>query len=363
MTPVRIGLLNYADVLNFGDVLFPLLAERELQARLPKASFAFISPSGAEVAGRKAVRYDRAMLEDHDALLMCGGELVHRFDAMLSGIYERFGLGAIAQPTDLVFGWTRTPGPFKAWVGLGVPAPTPEAGAAIGAALPGLDFVAARGSRSRARLEACGAAGGSVRQCRDIGWLFPRLLRGRPAPPPPAGGKPYLAVQAFTIPDPDALARRLEAVAGRLGVAIVLVPLTTCWADEASLERLRQASGGAFAVVDYRMDVLDKLAILGGAAGYIGQSMHGFIGAAAQGRPAGIWAADGDDKFAELLGDAGLGDLRTGDAAGIERLAGQIFAAGGARFLAAAAEAEANVDALFDALAAAIASHGPRRHG
>ena len=44
-------------------------------------------------------------------------------------------------------------------------------------------------------------------------------------------------------------------------------------------------------------------------------------------------------------------------------LAGQIFAAGGVRFLAAAAEAEANVDALFDALAAAIASHGPRRHG
>ncbi|MFO1237161.1 MAG: polysaccharide pyruvyl transferase family protein [Alphaproteobacteria bacterium] len=359
---MRIGLLNYADVHNFGDVLFPLLAARELRARLPEAEIAFISPSGASVAGMAAERFDRAALADFDALLLCGGEVVHRLDAMLNGIYARFGHDAIARPTDLVFGWTAVAGPYKAWVGLGVPEPDDEARRAIGAAVRGLDFISVRGARSRERLIACGAAAERVRLDRDIGWLFPRLLQGRPPPPQAAGGQPYLAVQAIAWPDTVGLADRLAAIGRRLGVGIVLLPLTTCWGDHAFIGRLYEAGRGAFTLVDHRTDPLDKLAILGGARAYIGQSMHGFVGAAAHGRPAGLLVADADDKFRELLAGARLDRAQAGDLAALDGLAARLLGPCTASFREAADEGAAAGDALFDAVASGLKWRGGRRH-
>jgi hypothetical protein len=123
---LRIGILNYADVRNFGDVLFPLVVAGEIRARIPSAEITFVTPTGASWAGMSSLRFDRVDLESFDALLLGGGEIVHRLDDMLRRIYALFGLECIERPTDLVFAWANAAIPFKAWLALGVPNPSPE---------------------------------------------------------------------------------------------------------------------------------------------------------------------------------------------------------------------------------------------
>jgi hypothetical protein len=121
---VRIGLLTYADVDNYGDRFFPLLCRRELQRRLGHAEFVLFSPTGAPVEGTGYLPYDPAAVEGlFDALLLAGGEVVHAGDAMLRAIYRAQGQEPAGQrPTDLVYEWPRLRAGFHAWICVGVPA-------------------------------------------------------------------------------------------------------------------------------------------------------------------------------------------------------------------------------------------------
>ena len=47
---VRIAILNYADVRNFGDVLFPMVVAREIRMRIPAADLQFVTPTGSSWA-------------------------------------------------------------------------------------------------------------------------------------------------------------------------------------------------------------------------------------------------------------------------------------------------------------------------
>jgi polysaccharide pyruvyl transferase len=307
----HIGVLSYADTRNFGDVLFPLIVQSEIQSRIPNARITFITPTGSAFAGMDSIKFGEVDLEQFDALVLGGGELVHRMDAMLTGIYERFGLTAIDHPTDLVFRWTQARSPFKSWLALGVPAGTSaQASADIVEASCSLDMIGVRGTHSRARLIDYGVDHRRVRRSPDLGWLFPRLLQDQGPVAHPAGGEPYVVVQATGFPDPAAVAQDVRTFAEEQGLRVVLLPLTRCWEDWRPLTELQKASRGAFVLVDNDMDDLDKLAILGGATMYLGQSLHGFVAAASQNRPAGLVAPFAPDKFDELLGDLRLRQLR-----------------------------------------------------
>ena len=344
---LRIAILNYADVRNFGDVLFPMVVAREICARIPAAEVTFLTPTGTSWAGMQSQRYDRVNLESFHALILGGGEIVHRDDEMLKAIYALFGLDCIDRPTDLVFGWTTATVPFKAWLALGVPEPTAEVRDDISRGTQMLDFIGARGSRSAARLSASGAPA-RVTLTPDLGWLFPRLLAGRMPRPNPANGSPYLAVQATGFVDVTSAAAALRRVARTTGLRVVLLPLTRCWQDERPLSALQQASDGEFVLIDDSTSDLDKLAILGGATLYVGQSMHGLIGALSQCRLGGICLPDGDDKFGELLRDLNLLQFRTSGWEGVEALVQTLLWSPLGLVAQCRAAAEQQLDTLFD---------------
>lgn len=303
---LKIGILNYADVRNFGDVLFPLIIAREIRARIPSAQLEFINPTGSTWSGMSNVRLDMAPISGFDAVILGGGEVVHRYDGMLAGIYSGYGLRCIDRPTDLVFSWTEARGPFKAWFGIGVPPLTPESAAAIAKAASSLDFIGVRGTYSARRIGGCTDRHSGIVVSPDLGWLLPRLLEEDSAPPHPAGGLPYIAVQSLQFPDLDGTTNALRRISDRTGLKIVLLPLTRCWRDHLPLSQMHQRSEGEFFIVDDAMSDLDKLSILGRASMYLGQSMHGFIGAMSQGRVAGVLQPTHDNKFGELLDDADL---------------------------------------------------------
>ena len=162
---------SYAGVLWFRRVLFPLLASaRRVRARLPGENRLHLAEARASVA--RAWREPSTGRAGGFRRAAIAAAVVHRLDAMLNGIYARFGHDAIAladrsgRRLD-----RRRRGTLQ---GLGRPR---RAGAgrrsAPGVARrAGLDFISVRGARSRERLIACGAAAERVRPDRDIGWLF-----------------------------------------------------------------------------------------------------------------------------------------------------------------------------------------------
>ena len=356
--PIRLAVLNYADVRNFGDVLFPLVVARELDARIAHLSVDFVTPTGSSWAGMDSIRLDRADLAGYDAIVLGGGEIVHRADDMLVGIYSLFGLECVKHPTDLVFSWCDAPG-FKAWLSLGVPEPSGAAQRATDVATPTLDYVSARGSSSAARLTKNGGPT-PVLRTPDLGWLFPRLLLGRAPPAHPAGGASYLTLHALGFGDLDGTLAALRRVSQVTGLKIVLMPLTRCWRDVLPLSVLHQASRGEFFIVDDDMADLDKLAILGGAQMFVGQSLHGFIGTLGQGRPAGLCMYESDDKFSELLRDMDLQHFRWGDWNGLESLVLTLLQAPRVRLVEQLESAQSQLDAVFDDLADRIVAHRAR---
>lgn len=300
-TGLRIALPNFSDVRNFGDVLFPVVTAGELRRRLPVVQFDRFTPTGE--GGESSFRYDRARLDGYDAIVLAGGEVVHRCDAFLRPIYDRFALTAIERPTDLVFDWTATAAGFKAWLGVGIPRQDREGSEAIRQASHRLDLVVARGSGSTERFRR--AADQSCRTGVDIGWLFPRLRPpGSVSPAPYAVFHILPGLEPRNLPGVVTALRRLE----RAGYEIVLLPLCTCWADEIVLEKIAKTTG--FRLVDHRLPVLEKLKLLLDCSIYIGQSMHGFISAIAGGHPAGLCYPPADDRITEMLKDNGLDDLR-----------------------------------------------------
>jgi hypothetical protein len=346
---VRVAILNYADVRNFGDVLFPMVMAREIRARIPAADIHFVTPTGSSWAGLDSSRFDRAKLETFDALILGGGEIVHRSDDMLRQIYARFRLDCIERPTDLVFGWTAAPVRFKAWLAVGVPEPTEETRFDIGRRTQTVDFIGARGSRSAARLVESGAPA-RVTLTPDLGWLFPRLLAGRMPLPHPTDGAPYLAVQALGFPDVASAAAALRRIATTTGLRILLLPLTRCWQDVVPLRALHEVSNGEFNLIEDSAPDLDKLAILGGATLFVGQSMHGLIGALSQGRPAGLCLPERDDKFGELLRDLQLLQFRSSGWDGVEALVQTLLWSPLGLVAQRRAAAEEQLDTIFDNL-------------
>lgn len=356
---IRVGVLNYADVRNFGDVLFPLTVAHEIRRRIPNVDISFITPTGSAWGGMESTRLDDADLERFDALLLGGGEIVHRYDEMLSGIYSRFGLIGIDYPTDLVYSWTNLDVPYKAWLALGIPEPSAAVSADIGRASATLNLAGVRGSLSHQRLLASGINENISCLTPDIGWLFPRLLAGRCPPKHPAGGYPYIVVQALGFTDGDLIASTLRRIAGESGLRIVLLPLTRCWSDVEPLRSLHAAGAGEFILVDDAMEDLDKLAILGGATLYIGQSMHGFIGTVSQNRPAGLVTPYANDKFNELLTDLDFHQFRCPGWDGLSGLVSTLMWAPPVLFSSRRKNAELKLDALFDRVCAEILAQCP----
>ena len=354
---MRIAILNYADVANFGDVLFPFIVDHELRARLNDAEIAFFSPSSYRLGEFRSQRYDRAELANYDAILMCGGEIVHREDDILCGIYARLGIDRaehIERPTDLVFDWTDLRVPFKAWIGVGMPPPSLRVAQDVARAGSNLDLIVGRGEGTRARLLASGVPPQRVETSPDLGWLIPRVTLDHD-PQASSFRRPYCVVHALPqleFPGSlDSAVAGLKSVQDRLGIDVICLPLTTCWSDQETLSQLADRADGAFKILDHRLDVFSKAAVLKSCVFYVGQSLHGLIGALAAGRPGGLSYPDLDDKFREFLASLGRSDWRIDDWRGLSALVDRLTTAPLAEILARRARAVAEVDAMFDRLA------------
>jgi hypothetical protein len=321
---IRVGMVGTFDVENFGDLLFPLIAGRELRARLGDAAVTAFSyharsaPSWPfDVAPLERLP---AALQTLDLLLVGGGDIV-RFDDGVALSY-RPGSPGVHHPTGF---WlapillAHAAGTAVAWNAPGVPGSVPAwAHPLVRSALAVSDYVSVRDTASRDALKAV-APDADVAVVPDTAFNAGILLDARRTP---GAASPYLVVQ-----NGHEAWRALPALRSRLGTGggtFVLTPVGPATGDAGRPPRLPK--GAEFRPL---MPPLDLLALIDGSRGVMGRSLHLSIAALALGRPAFRPPAAAPRKYRLLEGLDGvehLGARRPGGAgrAGSSPAASQI---------------------------------------
>jgi len=363
---MRIAVMHYADVRNYGDVLFPRVLAYELKARLPEATFDFFAPTEDACPPLNSRRLDRADPSAYAAVLLAGGQVVHRGDEFLRQCYESYGLSPIRNPTDMVFRWLDWDVGFKAWIGVGIPPTTEEAARSIATAGRQLSHVSVRGTISAAQF-ASAADREPDQRIPDLGWLFPRLAEHEGWTLPAEllaqlGEAPYVAVQ--TLPWPAVrehsgqIIETLSRIEDQWGLRVVLLPITDYCRDHEMLAWLNREAGGRFVLLPPRLTYEQRGRILLGAEAFLGQSLHGVLTVLASGSPAGaVMPRSGDQKFVETLDDLGLGHLRCEAWSEFDGLAHRVLGQSPAAIAATAHAATTALSEYLDELAEQLKLH------
>jgi len=308
VSPVKIALFSFADIDNFGDILFAWLVRHELQKRLQGAKFDFYCPSDCSIAGEEYIGYTRERVDAaYDALILVGGEVVHFFDDRTwKPIYAKRGLTTCTvRPSDVVWDWpTNCAAAYKAWFSVGVrPFEDTVDSEKVEATLQALDHVSVRGVLSKKLLE----NGDWLRNDKritvtpDLGWGFPRLL-------PDVGHrldrKPYALFQFHNIDEQEALAIAVSLLRFReaTGLDIYLMPVIHLWNDHEIMLRICEAGGGKLILLKNDLNPTEMLELIRDAEVVLASSLHVVITALAYGHPAAVYNKWPGTKFQDLLG-------------------------------------------------------------
>lgn len=312
---IRVAVFSFADIDNYGDILFSHVVRHEIVRRRKDAIVEFITPTEQVIQGEVYRQYERRAIDgSYDALVLAGGEVVHFFDRRTwDPIYTRRGLTIPSgRASDVVWDWVDLQAKTKAWLSVGVrPFEDASDPIRVTAALDQLDFVSVRGVLSRKILEGGPyvAMDQRIRITPDLGWLFPRLLESEEARGEASRAtievpdEPYAVFQFHNItPEEGAvIAEVLRAFRQETGLHVVLVPVIHLWDDRSSMQPIVDAAGGEITMTA-RLEPFDIARIVAGASIVMSSSLHVAITALACGIPAAIFNKWPGTKFQDLLG-------------------------------------------------------------
>jgi hypothetical protein len=285
------------DVANFGDLLFPLLAEQALSERLGKVDLRLFSyrethaPQWHDVRPLGALREE---LPGCDLLLVGGGHLV-RFDPHVAPGYLPTD-DTTHNPTGLWLGPSLAAlaaGVPVAWNAVGVFGPIPPwAVKVVREVLLDVDLVAVRGEHD-ARQLLTASPSAQVRVVPDTGFAAPALLQ----PPPDGGG--YMLVQASPfLRDSIEQVRALADEARGRGLEVREVAISPGLDDEPGVLDLP----GHVQRVEPWPGPRELLELIAGAEAVVAWSLHMSMTSAAFGVPVHRPATDRGEKHALVEG-------------------------------------------------------------
>lgn len=315
MKSPNIAMLSFADINNYGDILFSHVFNAEIIQRLPSARIDFYTPSSIELEGFTYEGYKREKLDGkYDAIILAGGEVVHLFDERTwQPIYQKQNKKVASKnASDSVWDWVDCESKFKAWLSVGVrPFGDKWDEIKINKTIDTLDFVASRGILSKKILEGSNFErfNSKVTITPDLGWIFPQYLdrlekRGQLYKNHIKGDKKYLLFQVHNITDEEAefLAKELLSVKNQYDLEIVLMPVIHLWQDETYLNKINEFSGGEFQLLKNDLSVLEMLDIIVHCEIAITSSLHVAITALADGIPASVFNKWQGSKLQDLFG-------------------------------------------------------------
>jgi polysaccharide pyruvyl transferase WcaK-like protein len=353
MAAARVALFGTFDVDNYGDHLFPRVAEAELGRRLPGvivdafSPYGWLHPTGLDGGSAAAPlgpwSPERAarLAAAHHVVVVGGGELIHLNDPLLAPVYEASAdeLSRMAPSRWFV----EALGPeLEAhcpviWHAVGLPwAPSSDGARRLRAALATRPYVTVRDGASARRLAEAGVER-PVDVVPDSALLVDRILprsglqdrldRLRTAGSYPSAGNGSGPPAPLVVQGCDLLLPHLPAVVEAIArwQAARPVPL-----DVVAVETGRCRGDGPFADAlevalrprrVWRLPegaaVEDLAAAIAGAGVFLGSSLHGAITALAYGRPFVLLNLMGEAKLTGFGDVTGLGRCVVAAAGGI----------------------------------------------
>src|SRR5262245_16618400 len=184
------------DIANFGDLLFPLILQQELEKRLGSVAITLSSPQGGPFLPDPAQRVNRIIrmedpaffrqASDHAAVVLGGGDIVRFDDAVMAGLYDTSVEQAAASRFMRAFlvdlGLLARAVPVF-WNAVGVTFDfAPEVYEQVRKSVKLVQYVSVRDETSRKRLEAAGVDR-EIRLVPDSAFLLEDLLPKRDLEP------------------------------------------------------------------------------------------------------------------------------------------------------------------------------------
>lgn len=295
---LRIAVLSLADINNYGDAFFPIVAKSELIKRIPDAKIELITNTEYDNGLYKTTVYSKKYMEQFDAVILAGGELISPFDN--DAFCETYGNGYHGIPSDIAYGWLDLEKPFKAWFSVGAHPVLFDYPEEVDRALLKLNYLSVRGTISKKVLERGFIINNDViRVMPDLGWLFPKYIdayNSREECLSVCGleeKQPYIAFQAIEDLEIDChafkIAQALISFQNTTGIRVILLPVMHTknqWFENGALKKIYNAACGTLSLASENFNVLETGTVLKNAKFFLGCSLHGAITLLAYGKPA-----------------------------------------------------------------------------
>lgn len=322
---MRIGLVGTFDVDNFGDCMFPELYDKLLRDALQDVTLTLYSPRNtpATILSFDHLSALPAKLQDAtkmqgDALILVGGETLGFGHSSGTYNYPRQALSSYLRLWAAPLYSTLNRDGAERFIAhcVGAIKMGPELNQTVARALSGATHCSFRDSFSQSWVRD-GDFG--LDQATDPMFLMDHLLapedwqarakaqlRGRAEP------GAYLAAQisfGYGQNDLEGWCNAVAEMARSRGLKVILLPICHFLEDEfylsAAEDRLKTL-GIETVLIQGRINVKDTAAVLSQAAGYIGSSLHGAVGAVAFGIPLAVLGHSMDGKHEGTLKSVGV---------------------------------------------------------
>jgi polysaccharide pyruvyl transferase WcaK-like protein len=321
---MKIAHFGTFDVPNYGDLLFPLIAQRRLAETLG-ATLVSVSPVGGPPVFQDSlpsIGFDAfaANLDEFGGILIGGGNIVRTTPTVLSEY--RIGSTPVTAYPDLWLGATAL-STYRhvpvCWNAPGVPEAFGNMFAGqLQSCLDRAAYISVRDEKSREQLQAMGGSA-RIEVVPDTAWevdalwtreqlaeAFARAFqsRGRQAP---------TTTLAFHLNDrylfqmsTSEVAQLLDEACTRQSATAILLAMGRCHGDHELALRVGKKMKTAPLIVDQPASLCEIAACIAHSIAYVGSSMHGFITASAFGVPAVSVATRAMTKFVGLMRSTGL---------------------------------------------------------
>lgn len=332
------------DVANYGDLLFPLVLEKRIEAAFgpqshePGSSTARAAwgirhvspfggsppiPGGVECIGVPGLEgLPKNESDKHTGVILGGGHLIHASPTNVSTYRSSPDFALNAYPS-LWLGAAHhalSTGAPLIWNAPGIPAELPpDASRLLCWATSFCDYVSVRDERSLRLLQRAGFEGEAhvaPDTAFDIAHLFSdseidlayrAAFEARNLPPAQATISFHLN-ERYLGEEPGLVAQRIDQICAQADSTAILIGLGPCHGDDDLAVEVGAAMRNDVLVIDQPRTLIEAAACIARSRAYIGSSLHGAITACAFGVPAMIVAKESADggKFSGFLGPHGL---------------------------------------------------------
>lgn len=311
---IKIAFFSFADIDNYGDILFSHIFKMEMEKRLNDHHIDFYCPSGKTIEGINYQAFEKEKIDgEYDALILAGGEVIHFYDERTwIPIYNKNNmLVRSLKPSDIVWDWSDCSAKFKAWLSVGVrPFSVNDNMSIVDQTINNLDYISVRGNLSKKILENAiwEYNNSKIEITPDLGWLFPSYLdyvnkRGKYY-------KEYIKEEQYVLfqinniteKESDIIASQLIEFQQHEGLKVYLMPIIRPWEDLKYLEMISFSSNGKLQILPSTLNSVEMADIIIHAKGVVSSSLHMAITALSDNVPAAIVNKWHGTKLQDIFG-------------------------------------------------------------